>query len=159
MLEASCFSLRTCLTRGDGELNLEEYHEALREVDETMQDIKQKFHISGINAGLDAQVEVKPHQEPFVGGGTRMYCVNNSKSCEMEAKFESLLMDWITKRDVKLTNTFSTGWEPTRTKTNRLDFWEQNAASEVEDHRLCCNSHQLGNKEHGGKELLCSKLD
>ena len=105
MLEASCFSLRTCLTRVDGELNLEEYHETLREVDETSQDIKQKFHISGIIAGLDAQVEVKPHQEPFVGGGTRMYCVNNSKSCEMEAKFESLLMDWITKRDVKLTNT------------------------------------------------------
>ena len=36
-----------------------------------MQDIKQKFHISGITAGMDAQVEVKPHKEPFVGGGTR----------------------------------------------------------------------------------------
>ena len=44
-----------------------------------MQDIKQKFHISGIIAGMDAQVEVKPHQEPFVGGGTRMYRVNTTE--------------------------------------------------------------------------------
>ena len=40
----------------------------LRDVVETMQDIKQKFRISGIIAGMDAQVEVKPHQERFVGG-------------------------------------------------------------------------------------------
>ena len=90
-----------------GELNLEEYCKTLREVDENMQDIKQKFHISGIIAGVDAQVEVKPHQEPFVGGGRKMYLGNNTKYCEMEAKFESLLMDWITKHDVKLTNNFS----------------------------------------------------
>ena len=56
-----------------GELNLEEYYETLREVDGTMQDIKQKIHISGIIAGVDAQVDVKLHQEPFVGGGTRMH--------------------------------------------------------------------------------------
>ena len=90
-----------------GELNHEEYYETLREVDGTMQDIKQKFHICGIIAGMDAQVEVKPHQEPFVGGGTRMYRGNNTKYCETEAKFESLFMEWITKHDVKLTNTFS----------------------------------------------------
>ena len=42
-----------------GELNLEEYYKTLKEVDRNMQDIKQKFHISGIIAGMDAQVEVK----------------------------------------------------------------------------------------------------
>ena len=68
-----------------------------------MQDIKQKIHISDIIAGMDAQVEVRPHQEPFVGGGTRMYRGNNTKYCEMEAKFESLFMESITKHDVKLT--------------------------------------------------------
>ena len=36
---------------------------------------------------------------------------------------------------------------------------EGDPASEVEDHRLhCCSSHQLGSNEHGGKELLRSKL-
>ena len=55
-----------------------------------------------------------------------MYRGNNTKYWEMEAKFESPLMEWITKHDVKLTNTFSKGWEPTRAKTNKLDFWKQN---------------------------------
>ena len=127
VLESILF-LSLCLphTWWDGELNLEEYYNTLREVDENMQDIKQKFHVSGIIAGMDAQVEIKPHQEPFVGGGTRVYRGTNTKYCEMEAKFESLLMEWITKHDVKLTNTFSRGWEPTRVKTNKLDLWEQN---------------------------------
>ena len=65
-----------------------------------MQDIKQKFHISGIIAGTDAQFEVKPHQGPFVGGGTRMHHENTAKYCEMEGKFESLNKEWITKHDV-----------------------------------------------------------
>ena len=56
-----------------GDLNIEEYYENLRKGNETMQDIKQKFHISGIIVGMDAQVEVSPHQEPFVGGCTRIY--------------------------------------------------------------------------------------
>ena len=30
-------------------------------------------------------------------------------------------MEWITKHDVKLADTFSKGWEAARTKTNRLD--------------------------------------
>ena len=70
-------------------------------------------------------------------------------------------MEWITKHFVKLANTFSRGCEPTRAKTNKLDFLEtkRDAASEVEDHRSHCCSHQLGNKEHSGKELLRSKFD
>ena len=44
-----------------------------------MQDVKQKYHISGIIAGMDAQVEVKPNQEPFVGGGTRVSRGNTAK--------------------------------------------------------------------------------
>ena len=66
-----------------GEVNLEEHNKTLKEVDRNMQDIKQKLHSSGIIFGV-------PHQESFVGGGTRMYRGNNTKYCEMEAKFESL---------------------------------------------------------------------
>ena len=84
-----------------GEANLEEYYKTLKEVDRNMQDNKKNFHISGISAGMDAQVEVEPHQEPFVGGGTRMHRGSKAKHCEMEAKFESLFMEWITKHDVK----------------------------------------------------------
>ena len=43
----------------------------------------------------------------------------------MESKFVSLLVEWGTKHDVKLANTFCKEWEPTRAKTNRLDFWRQ----------------------------------
>ena len=89
-----------------------------------MQDVKQKFLASGILVGMDAQVEVKPHQEPCVGGGTRMYHGNEAKECEMETQFECLFMEWITKHDVKLANTLSKGWEPTRVKTDKLDFWK-----------------------------------
>ena len=119
VLESTLFlSLYLFYTWG-GELNLEEYYKTLKEVDRNMEDIKQKFHISGNSAGMDAQVEEEPHQEPFVGGGTRMYRGNNAKYCEMKAKFVSLLMEWITKHDVKLADTFSNGWRPTRAKTNR----------------------------------------
>ena len=92
-----------------GELHLEEYYKTLRDVDKNMQDIKQKFHISGIIAGMD-------------------YRGNDTDCCEIEANIEGLLMEWITKHDVKFANTFSKGWEPTRAMTNKLDFWEQNEA-------------------------------
>ena len=49
-----------------------------------MQDIKQKFHISGSIAGMDSQVEVKPHQGPFVGGGTRMCRGNKANGMDYE---------------------------------------------------------------------------
>ena len=62
MLESILFLSVYLLHTWGGALNLEEYYEKSREVDENMQDIKQKFHISGIIAGMDAQVEVKPHQ-------------------------------------------------------------------------------------------------
>ena len=39
----------------------------LKEVDKNMQETKQEYQISGIIVGMDAQVEAKPHQEPFVG--------------------------------------------------------------------------------------------
>ena len=104
-----------------GDKNLEEYCQTLIEVEKNMQDIKQKFRISGIVVGMDAQVEVKPHHEPFVGGGTRMYRGKIAEYIEMEAKFGSILM-----HEVNLTNTFSKRWEPTRAKMNKLDFWKQN---------------------------------
>ena len=43
-----------------------------------MQDIKQKFHKLELLQEMDVQVEVEPHQDPFVGGGTRMYRGINS---------------------------------------------------------------------------------
>ena len=50
-----------------GETNLEEYYKTLKEVDRNVQDVKQKFHVSGIIAGMDVRVEVKPHQEGVRG--------------------------------------------------------------------------------------------
>ena len=55
-----------------------------------------------------------------------MYRGENTKFCEMEATFESLLMEWIKKHVFKLSNTCSKWREPTRAKTNKLDFWKQN---------------------------------
>ena len=54
-----------------------------------------------------------------------LFRVKTAKYCEMESKFVSLLVEWGTKHDVKLANTFCKEWEPTRAKTNRLDFWRQ----------------------------------
>ena len=96
-----------------GEVHLEEYYKTMKEVDTNM-------HFPGIITEMDGQVEVKPHQKPFVGGGIRVYRENSSKHWLMEVKFESLSTEWITKLDVKLTNTFSNGWERIRAKTNKL---------------------------------------
>ena len=49
---------------------------------------------------------------------------NTIKYCELESKFESLLMNWVTKHEVELANTFCRSWEPTRAKTNKLDSWK-----------------------------------
>ena len=37
-------------------------------------------------------------------------------------------MEWVAKHDVKLANSFCDEWEPTRAKTNRLDFWKMSEA-------------------------------
>ena len=34
-------------------------------------------------------------------------------------------MEWVTKHEFKLVNTFCRKWEPTRAKTKKLDFWKQ----------------------------------
>ena len=82
--------------------NLEENCKTLIEVDKNMQDIKFFFfYISGIIFGMDAQVEVEPHQERFVGGGTRLYQGNRQKICEMESKLETYLVEWISKKKKK----------------------------------------------------------
>ena len=49
---------------------------------------------------------------------------NTTRYSEKESKFESLFMEWITKHEVKLANTFCKRWEPTGATTNTLDFWE-----------------------------------
>ena len=49
-----------------GEANLEEYYKTLKELDKNLHDVRQKYNISGIIAGMDAQVEVKPQQGPSV---------------------------------------------------------------------------------------------
>ena len=70
-----------------GLANLEEYYKTLKEIDKNLQEVKQNYHISGIIAGMDAQVEVKPHQGPFVGSGTRMSHGSTARLHELESKF------------------------------------------------------------------------
>ena len=67
-----------------------------------MQDIKEKYQNSVIIAGMDVQVDVKPRQGPFVGDGTRKSRGNTTRHSEMESKFESLLMECLTKHEIKL---------------------------------------------------------
>ena len=50
---------------------------------------------------------------------------NTGKFSELESKFESLLMVWVTKHEIKLASTFCKNWEPTRANTNKLEFWKQ----------------------------------
>ena len=49
-----------------GEPNLEEYYNTLQDLDKNMQEVKQKYQILGITAGMDAQVEVKPNQDSLL---------------------------------------------------------------------------------------------
>ena len=58
------------------------------------------------------------------------------KYCELESKFVCLLMEWVTKHEIKLANTFCKNWEPTEAKTNKLDFWKQGeeTAAEVKNY-------------------------
>ena len=79
MLLGSILFLSMFLPHTWGGEILEEYYKTLNDLDKNMQDVKQKYHISGIAAGMDAQVEVKPNQEPFVGGGTRVSRGNTAK--------------------------------------------------------------------------------
>ena len=62
--------------------------------------------MSGIFAGMDAQVEVKPKQGQFVGSGTRMSRGSTARYYELESKFENVLMELIAKHDIKLANPF-----------------------------------------------------
>ena len=108
-----------------GETNLKEYYKTLKDIDENMHEAIQKYHISGIIAGMDAQVEVKPNREPSVGGGTRVSRGNTAKYYELGSKFERLLMEWSTKHEVKLATTLYKIWILTRAKTDKLDYWKQ----------------------------------
>ena len=131
----------------------------MKDLDKNLQDVKQKYQISGIIAGIDAQVGVKPRQGPFVGDGTRMSRGSTTRYYEMENKFEGLLMEWITKHEIKLANTFCKNWEPTRARMNKLDFWKQSEQQlqkwKIIDYIAC--THQVGNKKHCGKKLHCSE--
>ena len=107
---------------------MEEYYKTLKEIDKNLHEVKQKCNISGIIAGMDAQVEVKPHQGPFVGIGTRMSSGSTTRYSALESRFEKWLMEWVSKHGIMLANTFSKNCEPTRAKTNKLDFWTTIAA-------------------------------
>ena len=89
-----------------GEENLEEFYKTLKDLSKSMQEVKQEYQISGIMAGMDAQVEVKPNQGPFVVEGTRMSRGNKARYHEVENRFGSLLLEWLVKHNVKLANTF-----------------------------------------------------
>ena len=73
-----------------GEANLEECYNTLTEIDGHTQGLKQKFKVSRIIAGPDAQVEELPHQEPCVGSGTILSRGNSILCWEMERKFEGV---------------------------------------------------------------------
>ena len=75
-----------------GEANLEEYYKTLKEIDKNLHEVKQKYNISGIIAGMDAQVEVKPQQGPSVGSGTRVSRGSTARYYELESKFENVLI-------------------------------------------------------------------
>ena len=77
-----------------GEANLEEYNKTLKDLDKNIQEVKQKYQVSGIVVGMDAQFEVKPRHGPFVGDGTRMSHGNTMRYCEMESKYGTWLMEW-----------------------------------------------------------------
>ena len=107
-----------------GEANLEEYYNTLQGLDEHARSQAEvpdlRHHCwNGCASGGEAE----PGQ--FVGGGTRMFRGITAKYYELESKCESLLMEWVTKHDVKLGNTSCRSWEPTRAKTNKLDFRKQ----------------------------------
>ena len=107
---------------------MEECYKTLKDLSKNMQDVKQEYQISGIIAGMDAQVEVNPNQGPFVGEGTRMSRGNKARYHEVENRFVSLLLEWVVKHKVKSANTFFKNSEPTRAKTNKLDFCQQDEA-------------------------------
>ena len=109
-----------------GQANLEEYYKTLKEIDKNLHDVKQKYNISGIIAGMDAQVEVKPQQGPSVGSGTRVSRGSTARYSELESKFENVLMEWIAKHGIKLANTFCKNWNlPKPKQTNwTLQKWK-----------------------------------
>ena len=69
------------------EANLEEYYTTLKDIDKNMQDVKQKYQICGIIAGMDAQVEVKPRQETV--------CWKTARDCPVQAPRD--IMKWKSK--------------------------------------------------------------
>ena len=105
-----------------GEANLEEYYKTLKEIDKNLHEVKQKYNISGIIAGMDAQVEVKPQQGPSVGSGTRVSRGSTARYSELESKFENVLMEWIAKHGIKLANTFCKNWNLPKPKQTNWTF-------------------------------------
>ena len=82
-----------------GEANLEEYFQTLKGVDRDMQDIKQKYKISGIIAGMDVQVEVKPRQGPFVGDGKE--CLVEKPQSTAKWKANSRACSWSASQSMR----------------------------------------------------------
>ena len=80
-----------------------------------MQEIKQEYQISGIIAGMNAQVEVKPHQE-----NVSRATWQNLESWKVSLR--GLLMEWITKYEVKLANTFCKDWEARKSEDKQAEL-------------------------------------
>ena len=104
-----------------GEANLEEYYKTLKDLDKrTCEEINQKYQNYGIIPEGEAAA-----RGPFVGDGTRLSRGSTARYYEMESKFESLLMEWITKHEIKLAHTFCKHWELASARMNKLDFGKQ----------------------------------
>ena len=95
---------------------------------------------------MDAQVEVKPRQGPFVGDGTRMCRGSTTTYSEMESKFECLFIEWITKHEIKLAKignlrgpgqTYWIFWKRSEQQLQKLKIIDYIAVP-----------HQVGNKKH-----------
>ena len=137
---------------------MEEYYKTLKEVDKNLQEVKQKYHISGMIAGMDAQVEVKPQQGPFVG--SERECPVRVPRHTMKWRANLRTCSWNGSRSMR-----SNLRTPCAKIGNRRGPGQTNWTSGSRVNNNCrsgrslttLRSHQVGGKKHCGKKLQGSK--
>ena len=118
------------------EVNLEGYHNTVKDLDKNMQEVKQKYHISGIIAEIDAQVEVKPNQEPFVG---------EAQECLME--IQQNLVNW-------KANSRACSWRGSRNTRSSWRILSPEIGNPPEQRRTSWTSGSKKNNCRSGKLLI-----
>ena len=82
---------------------LGEYSETLREIESNMQQVKQMYKLSAIVVGTDAQVEMVPHQEPYLGAAMMVNRGIGLAHWNLERKFEHYFVFlWGGRREARL---------------------------------------------------------